>query len=154
MLKAAIITDTATRKSLIIFAIANCILFIIAVISFKYLNLLHFWGLRITNYVIVTLISIYQVNRLIRNNGGYVPFLKAFVLTLFTGIFSFMLFAAFIYVYSFFDPYLAKMFITGSDDSNRLIPAMIVFFEGSGASIIVALIAMVYASRFEDGETS
>ncbi|HOZ86711.1 MAG TPA: hypothetical protein PL029_03085 [Bacteroidia bacterium] len=152
MLKAAKISDKETQKTVAIFAITNCILFIIAVISFKYLNLLHFWGLRITNYVIISVVSIYQVNRLIRNNGGYVPFLQAFVLTFITGIFSFMLYAAFIYTYSFFDPYLAEMFITGSVHDNRLMPAIIVFFEGSGASIIVALIAMVYASRFEDGE--
>ncbi len=151
---AAKISRKELMKSVFLYAIINCVIFIVTVMAFKYLNLLHVWGLRITHYVIVIFVCLYQARRIIRKHGAYLPFLRAFSLSLFTGILAFALYGLFILLYSLFDPYLAKIFITDSQDDNILIPALIVFFEGSGASIIVALIVMIFAARFEDGELS
>ncbi len=41
-----------------------------------------------------------------------------------------------------------------SNSQNKMVAAMLVFFEGSGGSIIVALIAMFYAGRYQDGEAT
>jgi hypothetical protein len=152
MLKAANISLEQNKRSIIIFGLVNCVAYIILVLSFKYLSLLHIWGLRMANYVTLTFISIWQVRHWIKVSGGYVPFLQAFFTALFTGSFSFILFGAFIFFYSFSDPYLAALYITDPETQTRLIPPIVLVLEGTGASIIVALIVMLYASRFEEGE--
>src|SRR6218665_2190936 len=152
MLKAANISLEKNKISILVFGLINCIAYIVLVLCFKYLGLLHIWGLRMANYVVLTLVSIWQVRHWIRESKGYVPFLQAFFSTIFTGVFFFILFGAFIFIYSFSDPYLAAMYIADPDTQAWLIPPVVLVLEGTGASIIVGLIVMLYASRFEDGE--
>jgi hypothetical protein len=154
MLKAANISLEKNKRSILIFGLVNCLVYILLVLGFKYLGLLHIWGLRMANYVTLTLVSIWQVRHWIKVSGGYVPFLQAFFTALFTGSCSFILFGGFIFFYSFFDPYLAPLYITDPETQTRLIPSILVALEGSGASIVVALIVMLYASRFEEGEAA
>ncbi len=154
MLKAAKISIAQAKKNIFVFAAINCLAYIISLLAFKYLNLLHIWGLRMADYLIFAIISIWQIRRWISRNHGYVPFLQAFFTILFTGAFSFLLFGAFLLIYSFSDPYLTGFFVTNTGQPGKLIPSIIVIFEGGGASIIVALIASFYAARYEDGEIS
>ena len=84
---------------------------------------------------------------------GYIPFLQVLTITFFTGTVSFFLFSIFIFGYSFFDPYLNSLFIMDTEGMPRIAPPMLVFFEGSGVSIIVGLITMIYSEKFSDKET-
>lgn len=152
MLQAAKISATKMQKSIFKFAVIECAFYIAFALSFKFLNLLHIWGLSMVNYFVLAVISIFQVHSWIKRSGGYVPFLQAFFTALFTGSVSFVLFAIFILVYSFSDPYFAKLFITHTENTGRLIAPIVVFFEGTGASIIVGLISSFYAARYEDQE--
>lgn len=152
MLKAAQLSFSTMRSSIFTFGAANAGIFILFAIAFKYLNLLHIWGLNMINYVVLTLLSLYQVNHWIKTGKGYVPFLQVFFTILFTGAVSFILFGAFILIYSLSDPLLAKMYITHADSAGRLVGPILLFFEGTGGSIIVGLIASFYAARYEDGE--
>jgi hypothetical protein len=154
MLKAAKMSVATMKKSIFSFAIINAVIFIIFALSFKYLNLLHVWGLSMINYLSLTLISLYQVNRWIKMGKGYVPFLQAFFTILFTGACSFIIFGAFVLIYTLFDPYLPKLFITHAESTGKLVAPILLFFEGTGGSVIVALIASFYAARYEDGEVS
>ena len=154
MLRSAKISISKMKREIFIYGLISGILYIVSLLSFKYLNLLHIRTLRIFNYVALTLISLYQVHHWIKKSGGYIPFLEVFFTVLFTGAFSFAILGIFIFIYSFSDPYLTELFIVSSNDHSKLVPAIVVFFEGSGASIIVSLIVMLYASKFEEGETS
>lgn len=153
MAKVLNISNSKTMLSIVTFGALNAAIFISLVLAYKYLGLLHFWGLRVTNYVVFIVSSLVQLRRLIARDQAVIPFLGSFILVLFTGVVAFALYAVFIFIYSFADPDLAEMFITGADQAGHLTPAVIVFFEGSGASIVVALVGMVYTSRFEDGES-
>src|SRR6185437_13115298 len=145
MLTEAKISFSKLKKNIFIFGIIDCVFFIILFFAFKYLNFKDITGLRVINYAALALISLYQIHKLIKQRNGYIPFLESFCLTFFTGSFSFLLFSAFIYIYSWCDPYLYELFIMDSTSQNKLVAAILVFFEGSGGSIIIALIAMFYA---------
>ena len=154
MLKAAKTSVTTMKRSIVRFAILNAAIFILLALAFKCLNLLHIWGLNMINYVILTFISLWQVHRWIKQSHGYIPFLEVFFTVIFTGALAFVFFGIFIFLYSLYDPYLASLYITHSDSAGKLIAPILLFFEGSGGSIIVAMIAAFYAARFEDGEAS
>ena len=154
MLSQAKISFTKMKKNILMYGIINCALFIILFLSFKYLNFKDITGLRVINYLALTLVSLYQLHSLMKKRHGYIAFLDSFCLTFFTGTWAFMLFSAFIYIYSWCDPYLHELFIMDSTAQNKLVAAMLVFFEGSGGSIIIALIAMFYSGIYQDGEAS
>lgn len=154
MLSEAKISFSKLKKNIFIFGIINCAFFIILFFAFKYLNFVNITNLRVVNYAALALISVYQIHRLIKQRNGYIPFLESFLLTFCTGTWAFILFSAFIYIYSWCDPYLHELFIMDSNAQNKLVAAMLVFFEGSGGSIIIALIAMFYAGMYQDGEAS
>lgn len=152
VLRAAKISFASARKSILIFALINCSLYIVLALTFKYLNLLHVWGLRMSNYAVLIFVCIWQVRHWVKSRRGYVPFLEAFFTALFTGSLASVLFGAFIFVYSLSDPYLAPMYVADAGLQSLVIPPVMLVVEGAGASIIVALIVMLYASRFEEGE--
>jgi hypothetical protein len=152
MIKAAKISFTESKKNIFIYGAINCIIYIFLFILLKYFNVNDLTGLRIGNYVILGLVSLFQTHQLIKQKNGYVPFLQSFFITLFTGACSFFFFAIFVFIYSRCDPYLPVLFNMESTDLNKSISAILVFVEGSGGSIIVALITMFYANRYEDEE--
>jgi hypothetical protein len=132
-----------------------CVGFYILLLFFsKFTNLLHVTGLRLINYVALCVISIVLVRRQIRKYKRPLPFLQVFAVVFGLGVWSFALFALFLYFFSWFDPLLNQLYITQTLGQIRLVPSVVVFFEGTGGSIIVALTVMLYASRFEDGEVS
>lgn len=147
MLRAAKITSTRARNNILFFSVLNCLCYIAFMMVVKYTGLLHITGLRAVNYVILAILSLLQIRRLIRRFHGYIPFLEALTITFITGTLSFFLFSLFIFGYSFVDPYLNSLFIMDIGDMSRLIPPLLVFFEGSGISIIIGLITMEYAAR-------
>jgi hypothetical protein len=154
MLSKAKISFSKMKKNILIFGIINCAFYIILFFAFKYLNFKNITNLRVINYAALTLISLFQIHSLIKQKNGYIPFLESFLLIFCTGTWSFMLFSGFIYIYSWCDPYLHELFIMDSSAQNKLVAAMLVFFEGSGGSIIIALIAMFYSGMYQDGEAS
>ena len=152
MLHEAKISITKMRNNIIAFGIINCIIYVILVLLFKYLNLLHISGLRMLNFFPLAFVSMYQVHYLVKNNNGYIPFLQVFTNTFFTGTFSFLLFSVFLFFYTWFDPYMEPLYFDVAQGSNRFIPAFLLFAEGSGGSIIVAMVIMKYANRYADSE--
>lgn len=148
MLRAAKISFAKAKSNIFLFAAINCISYILFMMIVKYTGLLHVTGLRTINYVILAFFSIWQVRRLVKRFNGYIPFLEALTITFITGTLSFFMFSIFIFGYSFFDPYLNSMFIMDVGNMGRLVPPLLVFFEGSGISIIIGLIVMEYAARF------
>jgi hypothetical protein len=154
MLSKAKISFSKLKKNIFLFGIINCAVYIILFLAFKYLNFKNITSLRVVNYVALILVSLFQIHNLIKRKNGYIPFLESFGLIFFTGTWSFMLFSAFIYIYSWCDPYLHELFIMDSSSQNKLVAAMLVFFEGSGGSLIIALITMFYSGMYEDGEAS
>ena len=140
-----------TKKKIIAFGVLNCAVYIILFMCFMWFNLLHFTGLRMLNYVSLFLISLYQINRWVKQIGTYIPSLYAFCTIFFTGACSFFLFAGFIFAYSLFDPYVTKLYFNTYGELH-LWSALIIFFEGVAGSMIIGMIAMMYSDRYEDGE--
>ncbi len=152
MLKAK--TDfSKTKKNIIFFGILNCIVYIILFMAFKWLDLLHFSGLRMLNYVTFFILSLYQIRRWTKQAGGYIPSFQAFTAIFFTGALSFMLLAGFIFAYSLYDHYITELYFNTYGKLSSISSALI-FFEGLAGSLIVALVAMMYSDRYKDGEAS
>ena len=103
------------------------------------------------NYVSLFFISLYQIDRWIKQIGTYIPSLQAFTAIFFTGSLSFLLFSGFIFIYSLFDPYLTESYFNTYGKLHSW-SALLIFFEGVAGSIIIALVAMMYSDRYEDGE--
>jgi hypothetical protein len=62
-----------------------------------------------------------------------------------------MLFAGFIFAFSLSDPYLTESYFNTYGKLHSW-SALLIFFEGVGGSIIIAMVAMMYSDRYEDGE--
>lgn len=151
MLNSTIISISQMRREIFTYAIINCLVYILLLMLFKYLGLLHIYGLRMVNYLVLGVLSIVQVRRLIIQHAACVPFLQTFFMVLLTGAFSFFLLGIFLLAYSFTDPYLNPLYATHYS-GIRLVPSLFVFFEGTGASTIIGLITMLYSTQFESGE--
>jgi len=154
MLKAAKISLPKMASNIVLFAGINFVVYVALFLSLKYMNVLNLSGFLMLNYVTLAFVSLYQIHALIKKNQAYIPFLESFVLIFLTGTLSFMFFSIYIFIYSWLDPLLYELFIMDSGDQNKLIAAMLIFFEGSGASIVIGLIAMFYSGRYQDDEAS
>ena len=144
-------SSSFSKRKIFIYGILNCVVYIILFMVFRCSNLMHFSGLRMLNYVSLFLISLYQINRWVKQIGTYIPSLQAFSAIFFTGSWSFMLFGGFIFAYSLFDPYLTESYFNTYGKLHSW-SALLIFFEGVGGSVIIALVAMMYSDRYEDGE--
>ena len=108
--------------------------------------------LRFVNYLILCLVCLYQIKHWIKQTGAFVPFLQVLGTVLFTGIWSFILFSVFLFVYTKYDQELSELFVRKTMGTFPAVPSIVILFEGAGASIIVAFINMQYFRRYEEGE--
>jgi hypothetical protein len=154
MLHAAKISLTKMRNSILLYGFISALLYIVFLLTMKTLNLIHITELRLFNYVILCLVCMYQIKHWIIKTGAYIPFLQVFTTTFFTGIVSFILFSSFLYAYTMIDAELNQLFIENAKDVFSLFPTLVILFEGSAVSIIVALINLQYFRRYEEGEKS
>ncbi len=152
MLHAAKISLTKMRNSILLYGFISALLYIGFLLTMKTLNLMHVTELRLFNYVILCLVCMYQIKRWIIKTGAYVPFLHVFTTVFFTGILSFVLFSSFLYFYTMIDADLNQLFIENAKDVFSFFPTIVILFEGSAISIIVALINLQYFRRYEEGE--
>lgn len=152
MLKDAKISFNAMKKSIVLFAAINSTVYFLLVLGFKYLNLLHVFGLSLVNFVVLFFLSMLQFKLQIKKNKGYIPYLQVFFATLMTGTLSFAAFVVFLFGYSRVDPYFIDLFFTDTGTPILLMPFILLFCQGSGGSIIVALAISFYTARYEDGE--
>jgi hypothetical protein len=120
----------------------------------KLAGFLEITELRMVNYVILCLVCMYEIRKWVRDRETYVPFLQVFGTSFFTGLWSFFLFSVFLFVYAKFDPQLTELFAQQPLVVFSNFPSILIFFEGSAVSIIVALINLQYFRRFEEGEKS
>ncbi|MES2763775.1 MAG: hypothetical protein V4677_16285 [Bacteroidota bacterium] len=140
------------RNSILLYGFISALLYIGFLLTMKTLNLMHVTELRLFNYVILCLVCMYQIKRWIIKTGAYVPFLHVFTTVFFTGILSFVLFSSFLYFYTMIDADLNQLFIENAKDVFSFFPTIVILFEGSAISIIVALINLQYFRRYEEGE--
>ncbi|MBL7933295.1 MAG: hypothetical protein JNL60_15420 [Bacteroidia bacterium] len=144
MLKTTRTSFQKAKRNIILFALINCACYVVFMLIVKYTNLLHVAGMRTINYAILAILSIVQVKSLAKQEIHF-PFLEVFSVTIVTGTISFFLFSIFLFFYSFFDPYLNNLYIMDIEYTPRLAPPLLMFFEGSGISVIIGLITMEYA---------
>jgi hypothetical protein len=142
------------RSTVLVYGSVCCLLYITFLMAMKLVGLMHVTELRFVNYVILCLVGLYEIRRWIRQRHTYVPFLQVIGTVFFTGLWSFLLFSIFLYVYSRFDMELNELFVKNTLGYFAAMPSIVIFFEGSAASIIVAFINMQYYRRYEEGEKS
>jgi len=140
------------RTSVLVYGTVCCALYIVFLLVMKIFGFMQVTELRMVNYVILCLVSFYQIKRMIKQSHTYVPFLGVYGTVLFTGTWSFFLFSVFLLVYSRFNIELSDLFMKATHGYFSVMPSIVIFFEGTAASIIVALINMQYFRRYEEGE--
>jgi hypothetical protein len=150
MSKAAQIPFSKIKMNVLIFGILNFGLYLSFFFSCKHFNIMHITGLRMVNFLILSLTALVLINRWKKQYDGYFPFLTVFSSILLIGVISFMLFAIFIFFYAGYDPELTELFVTKIPENLRQVPAIVILFEGTAGSIIVALILMIYTSMIND----
>jgi hypothetical protein len=69
-----------------------------------------------------------------------------------TGTLAYALFAGYLFLYSLINPQAIGLYVADNSDLGTLTPFVLLFFQGFGGSIIVALAASLYTARYEDGE--
>ncbi|MGZ3900581.1 MAG: hypothetical protein ACXVP4_10545, partial [Bacteroidia bacterium] len=141
-------------KSVLIYGGISCVFYIIFMLIMKLAGFLEVTELRMVNYVILCLVCLYEIRKWVKNRETYVPFLQVFGTAFFTGLWSFFLFSVFLFIYSKFDSQLSALFAQQRMVVFNNMPSIMIFFEGSAVSIIVALINLQYFRRFEEGEAS
>lgn len=115
------------------------------------LGLMHVTELRVFNYVVLVGATFLMIRKWIAESHHYIPFLKVVSAAFFTGLWSFILLAAFMYVYSLYNRELYELFQLKTGGSFNSWPQFVVLFEGAGASIVTAFFMMQYFRRYEDG---
>lgn len=141
-------------RSVLIHGGISCVLYIVFMLIMKLAGFLEVTELRMVNYVILCLVCMYEIRKWVRDRETYVPFLQVFCTAFFTGLWSFFLFSVFLFVYAKFDPQLTALFAQQPMVVFNNFPSIMIFFEGSAVSIIIALINLQYFRRFEEGEKS
>jgi len=150
--KSANISLSQMRNSILIYGTVCCIIYIAFLLLMKLFGLMRVTELRFVNYLILCLVCLYQIKHWIKQTGAFVPFLQVLGTVLFTGIWSFILFSVFLFVYTKYDQELSELFVRKTMGTFPAVPSIVILFEGAGASIIVAFINMQYFRRYEEGE--
>ncbi len=150
MLQAAKLSLTKMSSSIAAYAMISCILYIAFLLLMKYFGLERLTELRMFNYVLLCVACIIQIKRWVRKTGTYVPFLQVFFTAFFTGVLSFLLFGIFLEIFIQFDYTLKDLFLQNVPTQFQFLPSIVVFFEGTAVSIIVALINLQYFRRYEE----
>ena len=154
MLHAAKISTRKIRNSILAYGFVACLLYIVFLLTMKMFDLVHITELRMVNYVILLFVCFAEIKRWVNKTGAYVPFLKVFTMSFFTGIWSFLLFNLFLYAYTQFDFELNELFIQTVAKPFQFQPTTVIMLEGSAMSIIVAFINLQFFRRYEEGEVS
>lgn len=152
MLRAAKISFAAMRNSILLFGAINCIIYILLFLLFRLLGWLDVFGISMVNYVTLFFVSMLQFRHQIVRFRGFIPFLEVFFAAMITGTVSFVFFAAFMFAWGFSDPRGVGQYVADAGLPGKVLPFVILFFEGSGGSLIVALAVTFYTARYEDGE--
>ncbi len=151
-IKSANVSITKMRNSILLNGAICCLLYIAFFFLMKLVGLVHVTELRFVNYLILFFVCFKLIKGWIKETGSYVMFLQVLGTSLFTGVWSFILFSSFLYIYSQFNKELAELFVQRSMGMFSTAPSIIILFEGAAASIIVAFINMQYFRRYEEGE--
>jgi hypothetical protein len=112
---------------------------------------MHVTELRVFNYVVLVSATFLMIRKWIAESHHYIPFLRVVSAAFFTGLWSFIILAAFLYFYSLFNRELHDLFLLKTAGTFDTWPQFVVLFEGAGASIVTAFFMMQYFRRYEDG---
>jgi hypothetical protein len=117
------------------------------------LNLIEMTELRFVNYFIFGLVGYHALSEIRKH--AELNYFQDFGAAFLTGIVSFLILGAFLYIYLHIDTsflqYLNRTVITGANSSPSEL-SLILFFEGSAMSAVVTLCMMQLFKRFLDKE--
>lgn len=144
------------KSSVFLYGTVLAVVFTMYFIFMGAAGLVHITELRLLNYVILFFVCFYQLKKLFNNGKNNVSYLQGFGTVFFTGIWSYLLFAVFLYFYvEMMDDRLQELFWESIPIEFSYFlpwPYITIFFEGSAVSIIMALMLMQYYRKYEEGE--
>lgn len=149
--KPAYIPDMKIRRGIFVVGSLCGLSYIGFFLLMSAFGLMHVTELRAFNYLVLLGASFLMLRKWIRDSHHYVPFLKVFSTTFFTGMWSFIILSAFLIIYSQYNTELHDLFILKTQGTFTTFPQFVVLFEGAGASMVAALLMMQYFRRYEDG---
>ncbi len=149
--KPAYIPDSKVRTGIFVVGTLCGLSYIGFFLLMSALGLMHITELRVFNYVVLVGATFLMIRKWIVESHHYVPFLKVVATAFFTGLWSFILLAAFLVFYSMYDPALYDLFLLKTGGTFSTYPQFVVLFEGAGASIVTAFFMMQYFRKYEDG---
>jgi hypothetical protein len=152
LLEPATISTAKMVKSILFFGTICCILYVLFLSFMKSISLMQVTGFRLINYVMLCMVCLYQINRWINESRSYVPFLQVFFTAFFTGVWSFILFTLFLFIYGRFNVHITELFVKNVSGVFISVPFIVILLEGIAASVIVALINMQYFLKYEKGK--
>ena len=145
------IPDSKIRTGIFLIGSICGVAYIAFFLVMKALGLMHVTELRVFNYVILLGATFLMIRKWVVDSHHYVPFLRVVAATFFTGLWSFIVFGAFLLFYSMYDEELLRLFLQKTGGSFDTWPSIVVLFEGAGVSIITAFLLMQYFRKYEDG---
>lgn len=105
---------------------------------------------RFANYFLFFFVTYYSLYDLVKLRKYSLEYLEGMAYTCILGTFSFLMFAAFVMVFSMFSPFFME--IVGREVQSARLgiwgPAFIVWAEGMGITSVVSLIMMQYFQAF------
>lgn len=149
--KPAYIPDSKIRTGIFVVGTVCGLSYIGFFLLMTALGLMHITELRVFNYVVLVAATFFMIRKWIVESHHYIPFLKVVATAFFTGLWSFILLAAFLVAYSIYDPALYDLFLLKTGGTFATWPQFVVLFEGAGASIVTAFFMMQYFRKYEDG---
>ncbi len=149
--KPARISDSKVRTGIFLVGTLCGLSYIGFFLLMNAFGLMHVTELRVFNYVVLVGATFLLIRKWIADSHHYIPFLKVVSTAFFTGLWSFIVFAVFLYFFSLFNTDLHDLFILKTGGTFASWPQFIVLFEGAGASIVTAFFMMQYFRKYEDG---
>ncbi len=154
MIQPAKISTSKMLNSILLYGTLCCLFYILFLMLMKSISLMQVTGFRLINYVMLCIVCLYQINQWINQTGSYVPFLKVFFTAFFTGVWSFIVFTFFLFIYGEFNTHLTELFVRNVSGVFTSVPFIVILLEGIGVSVIIALINVQYFLKYEKGRAS
>ena len=149
--KPAQISDTKFRSGIFYVGTVCGVFYIAFFLIMQSLGLIDITELRVVNYIVLVVATFLLIRKWIAESHHYIPFLKVVAAAFFTGLWSFILLAAFMYFYSLYNREVYELFILKTGGTFPTYPQIVILFEGAGASIVTAFFMMQYFRIYEDG---
>lgn len=139
------------KKIILKYALIVGVLYIIYFLLMKVVGLAHITELRFVNYLLFTIVGSLEIQAMKERGTNRIHYLQGLGITFITGLFSFLIMGAFIFIYSYFDTFfldtVSKMYPASRAFVHFSAPFLVVS-EGIAYSAIISFCLMQYFKKY------